>query len=119
MRGRNIYMMNNFFKNVNTFGLMVVLIAGGLIFTQSAFKSAHPNRFDTSYFFNGVDNNMVNTPAAWSTQFNANKYTCLVVTKTPCEIIVPAGQTLDSYLFTHTPQQVINNSVSRRAISKP
>lgn len=108
--------MNKFFKNVNTFGLTVVVIAGGLIFTQSAFKSVYPNRFDTSYFFNGVDNNMVNTPAAWSTQFNASKYDCERVTKTPCEIIIPAGQTLDSYLLNHTPQQVINNSVLRRTV---
>ncbi|MBB5644722.1 hypothetical protein [Pedobacter cryoconitis] len=107
--------MNKFFKNVNTFGLTVVVIAGGLIFTQSAFKSANPNRFDTSYFFNGVDNNMLTSPAAWNVQLN-NKYECERITKTPCELIVPAGQTLDSYLLNHTPQQIINNSVSKRAV---
>ena len=32
--------MNRLFKNVNTFGLMGVLLAGGLVFTQSAFKPA-------------------------------------------------------------------------------
>ncbi|AMP99054.1 hypothetical protein AY601_2153 [Pedobacter cryoconitis] len=107
--------MNKFFKNVNTFGLTVVVIAGGLIFTQSAFKSANPNRFDTSYFFNGADNTMLKNPAKWSTQLD-DEFVCAGQTKTPCELIVPAGQTLDSYLFNHTPQQINNAAVKRRSI---
>jgi len=36
--------MNRLFKNVNTYGLMGVLMAGGLVFTQSAFKPAKSDK---------------------------------------------------------------------------
>ena len=36
--------MKNLFKNVNTLGLMGVLLASGLVFTQSAFKSAKSDK---------------------------------------------------------------------------
>jgi len=36
--------MKNLFKNVNTFGLMGVLLASGLVFTQSAFTSAKSDK---------------------------------------------------------------------------
>ena len=39
--------MNRLLKNVNTFGLMGVLLAGGLVFTQSAFKPAIDNNKTT------------------------------------------------------------------------
>jgi len=39
--------MKNLFKNVNTFGLMGVLVAGGLVLTQSAFKPAIDNNKTT------------------------------------------------------------------------
>lgn len=106
--------MNKFFKNVNTFGLTVVVIAGGLIFTQSAFKSANPNRFDTSYFFNGSDNSKMRTVTAWDFTLNTEIYTCKGSKPIPCEIKVPAGQTLVNYLETHTNNQIIDNSLSRR-----
>lgn len=114
MRCRNIYMMNKFFKNVNTFGLTVVVIAGGLIFTQSAFKSANPNRFDTSYFYNGSDNSKMRTVASWGLTLNKEKYSCEGVEPTPCELKVPSGQTLANYLETHTNNQIINASISKR-----
>jgi len=106
--------MNKFFKNVNTFGLAVVVIAGGLIFTQSAFKNANPNRFDTSYFFNGADNSQMRTVAAWDLTLNTVKYTCEGAELTPCEVKIPAGQTLANYLTTHTNDQIIKASLSRR-----
>lgn len=107
-------MMNKFFKNVNTFGLTVVLIAGGLIFTQSAFKSANPNRFDTSYFFNGSDNSKMRAASAWGLTLNTEKYNCGGVEPTPCELKVPSGQTLANYLSTHTNNQIITASLSKR-----
>ncbi|MET4140945.1 hypothetical protein [Pedobacter sp. UYP1] len=106
--------MNKFFKNVNTFGLTVVVIAGGLIFTQSAFKSVNPNRFDTSYFFIGSDNSKMRTLGAWKLKLDTDNYTCGGVEQTPCEIKVSAGQTLANYLETHTNNQIINDSLSKR-----
>ncbi|WP_367866691.1 hypothetical protein [Pedobacter sp. WC2423] len=107
-------MMNKFFKNVNTFGLTVVVIAGGLIFTQSAFKSANPNRFDTFYYFNGQDNSEMGVAGAWGPTLNSKKFVCNGQENTPCKIKVPAGQTLENYLTNHTDDQIINSSLSRR-----
>jgi len=106
--------MNKFFKNVNTFGLTVVVIAGGLIFTQSAFKSANPNRFDTSYFFNGQDNSEMKLAQFWGTNLDSEKFICGGENDIPCQIKVPAGQTLTAYLLNHTSDQIIENSVSKR-----
>jgi hypothetical protein len=36
--------MNRYFKNVNAFGLMGMVLAGGLVFTQSAFKPAQSDK---------------------------------------------------------------------------
>lgn len=110
----NTYRMNKFFKNVNTFGVVVVVIAGGLIFTQSAFKSANPNRFDTFYYFNGQDNSEMQLAGAWGPTLNSKKFVCTGQEDTPCKIKVPAGQTLENYLASHTDEQIIDSSLSKR-----
>ncbi|KIO77518.1 hypothetical protein TH53_08730 [Pedobacter lusitanus] len=109
--------MKKFLKNVNTVGLIAILLAGGLIFTQSAFKNVHPDRFATSYFFNGDDNSMIKTPGAWDTQLDLDRFRCELVTNTPCELVIPAGETLEDYLDHHTPQQIIKDSKSRRVFA--
>ncbi|QNK64827.1 hypothetical protein H7F33_10245 [Pedobacter sp. PAMC26386] len=106
--------MRKLFKNVNMFILIPVLLLGGLIFTMSAFKNAHPERYDTIYYFNGTDNSKIQNVTSWSTTFDNTKYLCGSDTETLCKIQVPAGQTLQSYLQSHTDEMIIENALSRR-----
>jgi len=63
--------MNRLFKNVNTFGLMGVLLAGGLVLTQSAFKPAIDNNKTTVVY--GYDPN--NSAQHWAPD-NTPGYNC-------------------------------------------
>ncbi len=109
--------MRKFFKNANTFGLIVILLAGGLVFSQSAFKSINPSHSDTYYYFNGADNSTMKIAGSWNAVLNTDKYSCGGNDETPCQIKVPADQSLEDYLLNHTNEQIITNSLSRRDVA--
>jgi len=85
--------MNRLFKNVNTFGLIGVLLAGGLVFTQSAFK---PAKSSTSVeLIYGYDYSAQGNP--WTAYDPENGYECNNSGAQPCKFVFstpPSPETL-------------------------
>ncbi|HEY0177745.1 MAG TPA: hypothetical protein VGC08_15285 [Pedobacter sp.] len=105
--------MKRLFKNVNTFGLLGMLVMGLLVFTQSAFKS-DAKHLDSTYYFNGTDNSDIKTAADWGASLNTDKYSCDTFGDAPCQLNVPDGQTLQEYLDSHTESEILAASASIR-----
>jgi len=81
--------MNNFFKNVNTFGLMGIALAVGLVFTQSAFKPAKSNKAQLIYGYDYTNHE-------WVPVKSDNGYRCIEAS-TPCKFtfaMPPSANTL-------------------------
>ncbi|MBB6499146.1 hypothetical protein [Pedobacter cryoconitis] len=104
--------MNKFLKNVKVLSFIaVLLLMSGLIFTQSAFKN-HKSDVVT-YYFNGNSTSEMKEAAAWGPNQNP-EYACTnKLTTLPCHIEVPADQTLDDYLISHSNAQILAEAGSR------
>jgi hypothetical protein len=88
-------MMNNLFRNVNTFGLMGIILAAGLVFTQSAFKPAKSNKAALIY---GYDY----TSRAWVLVEPGNGYQCIEAV-TPCKFTFATPPSADTRPEDSTP----------------
>ncbi|HEY0175329.1 MAG TPA: hypothetical protein VGC08_03060 [Pedobacter sp.] len=105
--------MKRLFKNVNTFGLLGMLVMGLLVFTQSAFKS-DVKHVGGSYYFNGTSAGQIKAASAWDATLDTDQYLCVDMSNLPCQIEVPESETLESYLENHTAAEITASAISRR-----
>ena len=97
-RTTNHTQMNRFFKNVNTFGLMGIVLAAGLVISQSAFKPAKSDKAVEVIY--GYDQSNPSNP--WVAE-NTSGYLCERIGDLSCKYIFTTPPTPETDPETSTP----------------
>jgi len=105
--------MKNLIRNLKTYGLLTILMVGGLIIAFSAFKAKEMKRIDQVYYFDSNNANQANDPEHWKL-VDPGLPSCGTTGSIPCTITVPSGQTLEDYLSPRSAKDVLDDASSRR-----
>jgi len=103
--------MKNLIRNLKAYGLLTVLMVGGLIIAFSAFKAKEVTVADHSYYFMGNASSDIPNVSSWS---ETPVPTCGSEGSLPCEILIPENQSLEDYLLNTSPAKITQDAASKR-----
>lgn len=103
--------MKNFVKNLKTYGLLAILMVGGLVITFSAFKAKEVKLEEHSYYFMSNTSLDIKNVSAWS---ETPVQTCGIDGSLPCEIRISEEQSLNDYLLNTEVEKIIEDAATRK-----